>query len=183
MSNLNDLVYRTLEAASPSGAITTRNETSKAIQDGTFYVCIEDLLDIPAAGSKGVLIEVGSEIAAILQVTLQGQVSEITISMYEDNTSVTGVMGRCMNLNRLYPVPDPLKNTHLSVPAVLVLDGTLLFTWRILGQNNGGNIGDVILDEVDGPIVMKPNTKYLFVINNSSASSGSIVASFRYIDR
>lgn len=182
MSTTPDLRYKILSAASSGGALTTRNEVSKSIQDGKFYACVQSAV-LANNAFISFAISVGDEPAAIISAAIVAQAQSVTMNIYEGAVSPVGTASKCLNLNRLYPTPDPSKNVTVLNATGYGNKGTQLVTWKIVGQR-GNAATDFTTGNIDGPLVLKPNTIYIFESQNTSGEAGrDFQLSLRYIDR
>lgn len=184
----NDVAKRfyegTSSALSPTGALTTRTQTAKSVEEGSVYLCVGSQDAFPNAGVFDIaLSSLGEGVASIIRFEVIAQLSKLTFSLLEDVTYTGGTDGQCFNSNRVWPDPDPLKNTTVVTNPTVSDTGNALFVWNLVGENNGGNVGDFITATYEIPIILNPDKDYILRIENTSGAAGDIEASITYIDR
>ena len=174
MSIRNDLLERQFKDGLPS-------ETEADTIKGIVYVCA-DSAELAPTEIESIVLTTGDKAASLLKLDVFARIPEGTLYIYRNPIFTGGTPSQCMNLNDNI-IADPDKNLSPISNPVVTDNGDAVYARNFIGQDNGGNVGDVLDAEIKDLYILRPNTSYLVQFENTSTATSKVSLQIKYRDR
>lgn len=148
------------------------------ISEGRIYVAFVANESVSNGDDLTVVLSVGDKPAAILttNITVNGTLSDFAV--YRSPTYTGGSSLPKLNLNDIIGVTGGENVDALNSSLVITDKGTPVFgPWDLYSSNNL-----TIIREINGPLILKPNTEYLIAMNNPQGSPIEMSLAITYVD-
>jgi len=184
INDFENKFYRDSKQTDGVGALIVADQEALGIEEGRVYVT-SGSGDITAGTNFDFMLVTGSVNSAVLSVNIQSRSESIDVKIFEGSVFTGGTLAPLVNLNRAYfNVAGTSQQEIVAWSSPTISDvGTPLFDLEYVGEDNGGNIGDFSIADLNGPLVLCPNTNYLLRITPQGTGTIHTTFTMRYIDR